>query len=231
MSAAAAAGRNGDLAEHLAVGTRLTSALLVLATIGYVVLGRPLAVTLFEWGNYKHPEAVTTGWVIAVAGLGLVPFAISQLQLFAFYSMRDTRTPALITLPVVVLRIAVDVVLYLTLPPTQVAAGLMVGNAVSYVLAAGLGFALMRRRLGGDAPSHVSSTLGRLLLAGLIAAVPAAAVIVTMTVIWGDQKLASLIQLVVGGLILVGAYLAAATWLGVREVRELVGMVRSRLGR
>src|SRR5690606_13035716 len=96
MSAAAAQGRGDDLAEHLAVGARLTSAMLVLATAAYVVLGRPLAVSLFEWGNYTHTAAVATGWVIAVAGLGLIPFAISQLQLFAFYSMRDTKTPALI---------------------------------------------------------------------------------------------------------------------------------------
>ena len=75
--------------------------------------------------------------MIAVAGLGLVPFAISQLQLFAFYAMPDTRTPALINMPVVALRIGVDVLLYVVLPATCVAAGLMVGNAISFVLAAG----------------------------------------------------------------------------------------------
>ncbi len=39
--------------------------------------------------------------MIAAAGIGLVPFAISQLQLFAFYAMPDTRTPAVINVPVV----------------------------------------------------------------------------------------------------------------------------------
>lgn len=231
MSAAAAAGRGADIAQHLGTGTRLVSALLVLATAGYLVLGRPLAVTVFEWKNYHHPEALATGWVIAVAGLGLIPFAISQLQLSAFYAMRDTRTPAIIILPVIVLRIVVDVLLYLTLPPTQVAAGLMVGNAVSYVLAAWLGYVFMRRRLGGHGPSHVSGMLGRAVLAGFIAAVPATALVVTMTVLWGDTKLASLAQLCAGAAVLVTAYIAAANWLGIREIRELLSMVRARLGR
>jgi putative peptidoglycan lipid II flippase len=231
MSAAAAQDRNGDLADHLSLGVRLTSVLLVAATVAYVVLGRPLAVTLFEWGNYQHREAVATGWVIAVAGLGLIPFAVSQIQLFAFYAMRDTRTPALLILPVMALRIGVDVLLYVILPPTQVAAGLMVGNAVSYVLAASLGYLLLRRRLGGHGPSHISGTLGRVALAGVIAAVPTGAVVVTLTVIWGDGKLASLGQLAIGGLTLGLAYLGAASWLRVREVRELFGLVRSRLGR
>jgi putative peptidoglycan lipid II flippase len=79
MSAAAAQDRHTDLAGHLGIGTRLTSVVLVPATVLYVVLGRPLAVTLFQWGNYHHAEALATGTVIAVAGLGLIPFAISQL--------------------------------------------------------------------------------------------------------------------------------------------------------
>jgi putative peptidoglycan lipid II flippase len=143
--------------------------------------------------------------------------------------MRDTKTPALLIVPVIVLRITVDVVLYLLLPATAVAAGLMAGNAVSYVLAAVLGYVLLRRQLGDV--SHVSGTLGRVTLAGVIAAVPTSAVLVTLIAIWGDGKAASLAQLVVGALVFTLAYLGAASWLRVREVSELVAMVRSRLGR
>ena len=99
---------------------------------------------------------MATGWVIAVAGLGLVPFAISQLQLFAFYAMPDTKTPALINVPVVALRIGVDLLLYVVLPATLVAAGLMAGNAISFVPPAALGYLLLRRRIG---PLGLSSGL------------------------------------------------------------------------
>ncbi len=162
MAAAAAEQRHEDLVHQLSLGTRLAAVVLVPATVAYVVLGRPLAVTLFEWGQYGHAEARATGWVIAVAGLGLVPFAISQLQLFAFYSMPDTKTPALINVPVVALRIGVDVLLYVVLPATFVAAGLMAGNAISFVAATALGYFLLRRRVGrlglSCAPRHVGPT-------------------------------------------------------------------------
>jgi putative peptidoglycan lipid II flippase len=231
MSAAAAEQRHTDLADLLSLGTRLTAVVLVPATMAYLVLGRPLAVTLFEWGNYDHDEAVATGWVIAVAGLGLIPFAVSQLQLFAFYAMPDTKTPALINLPVVAVRIGIDLLLFVILDAALVAAGLMLGNAVSFVVAAGLGYLLLRRRIGRLGLSRVIGTLTRLTLAGLIAAVPTAAVLVTMSVLWGDGKGASIVQLVLGGAVLIGAYLAAATWLRVPEVSEMLGMVRSRLRR
>lgn len=231
MSAAAAEQRHGDLADLLSLGTRLTAVVLVPAMVGYVVLGRPLAVTLFEWGQYHHEEAVATGWVIAVAGLGLIPFAVSQLQLFAFYATPDTKTPALINLPVVAVRIGVDLVLYVVLPATFVAAGLMGGNAISFVVAAALSYLLLRRRIGPLGLRRVFGTFSRLGLAGVIAAVPTTAVLVTTTVLWGDSKGVSAVQLFVCGSILVASYLGAATWLRVPEVSELLGMVRSKLRR
>jgi putative peptidoglycan lipid II flippase len=231
MAAAAAEHRHGDLVDQLSLGTRLTAVVLVPATVAYVVLGRPLAVTLFEWGNYGHSAAIATGTVIALAGLGLVPFAISQLQLFAFYAMPDTRTPALINVPVVALRIGLDLLFYVVLPATLVAAGLMAGNAISFVVAAFIGYGLLRRRLGPLGLTRVFAALGRLGLAGLIAAAVTTVVLVVMTVVWGDEKAASLVQLAVGAVVLFATYVGTALWLRVDDVKELATMVGSRLRR
>ncbi len=54
MSAAAAQGRHDELVHQLSLGTRLTAVILLPATAGYLVLGRPLAVTLFQW-RYVQP--------------------------------------------------------------------------------------------------------------------------------------------------------------------------------
>jgi len=231
MAAAASEHRHADLVHQLSVGTRLAAVVLMPATAAYLVLGRPLAVTLFSWGNYSHDQAVATGWVIAAAGLGLVPFAISQLQLFAFYAMPDTKTPALVNLPVVALRVVVDVLLYLVLPVAWVAGGLMVGNALSFVLAAALGYWLLRQRVGPLGLTAVFETLGRLGIASLVAAVPTLLAVVVLTALWNDGKVASAVTLVVGGSVLIVAYVVTALALRVHEVRELGTMLRARLGR
>ncbi|GII22289.1 murein biosynthesis integral membrane protein MurJ [Planosporangium mesophilum] len=231
MSAAASEGRYADLADQLSLGTRLSSVILVPATAAYLVLGRPLGVTLFDHGDYGHDNAVKTGWVIAVAGLGLVPFAISQLQLGAFYAMPDTRTPALINLPVVALRIAVQWLGLLVLPVVGVAAGLMGGNAISFVFGTVLGYWLLRRRMGRLGLRAVGSTLARLALAAALAAVPAGLAVVGLRAVLADDWLGSVIELVVGGVVLLAGYVAAAVALRVREVTELGGMLRARLGR
>jgi len=231
MSASAVERKYPDVAEQLSLGTRLSAVILVPATAAYLVLGRPLAVTLFQWGAYSHAQAVATGWVIAIAGLGLVPFAISQLQIFTFYALPDTKTPALVNVPVVILRSAVDILLYLVLPAGLVAAGLMGGNAISYAFSLAIGYWLLRRRLGRLGLRRILDTLARLSVAALVAAVPAGLIVLVLHQLAGDGKLASLLQLVVGGAALLAAFLAGALMLQVREVRELGGMLRRRLGR
>jgi putative peptidoglycan lipid II flippase len=232
MAAAASEKRYTDLAGHLSLGVRLSSVVLIPASVAYLVLGRQLAVTLFQWGSYHHEQAISTGWVVAAAGIGLVPFAISQLQLFAFYAMPDTRTPALLNIPVVALRIAVDLLLYgVILTAAWVAAGLMLGNAISFVFSAVLGYWLLRRRIGALGLTGVLTSLGRLAGAALIAAVPTLLVALLIQHFLGLGKVGSLVGLVVGGLVLVAVYLAAAVALRAREVNDVWVMVRSRIGR
>lgn len=231
LSAAAAANRPAEMVEQLSLGTRLIATVLLPAAVAYVVLGGPIAVTLFQWGNYTHEQALATGWVIAVAGVGLLPFAISQLQLFTFYAMSDTKTAALINLPVVGVRIAVDIVLYLLLPATWVAAGLMVGNGVSFAVATLLGYWMLRRRIGSLGLRRTLDTLGRLFVAGVVAAVPSGLAVLAIVSAWGTGKVASLVALVIGGVVVLGAYFPVAAALRVSEVSQLASMVRARLGR
>jgi putative peptidoglycan lipid II flippase len=231
MSAAAADHRWPDLTRHLSFGTRLSAVILIPTSVAYLVLGRQLSVTLFGYGDYAGVPAIQTGWVIAAAGLGLVPFAISQLQLFAFYAMPDTRTPALINLPVAGLRIVVDLIFLAVLPVLWVSAGLMVGNTISFVLAVAIGYWLLRQRIGAIELTAVLSTLGRLTAAALIAAVPTVLVALILEHYLGLGHVGSLVGLVVGGVVLIAVYLAAAIGLRVREINEVWDMVRSRLGR
>jgi putative peptidoglycan lipid II flippase len=231
MSAAAADARHRDLTAQLSTGIRLSAVILIPTTLAYLVLGRPLAVTILDWRDYGHGRALATGTVIAVAGLGLIPYAVMQLQQFAFFALRDTRTPALINIPIVALRVGVDVVFYLLLPAASVAAALMGGSTISFVVGALVSFWLLRRRLGLLGMAQVVTVLIRLAIAAVLAAVPAFLIVYGLLHTMGDGKIASLLQLVVGGVALLAGYLALAHVLRVREVSELITMIRGRLGR
>ncbi|WBB65791.1 murein biosynthesis integral membrane protein MurJ [Micromonospora sp. WMMD812] len=231
MSAAAADGRYADLAADLSRGTRTVSAVLAPIAVCYAVLATPLAVVLFRYGAFSDDNAADTSLVLLLAALALVPFAISQLFTFAFYALPDTRTPALINIPVVALRIGVQIVLFAAFAAHFAAAGMMVGNAISY-LAAAIGSAwLLRPRIGRIGLGAITRTLGRVLVAALGAALVGLVVVALLpgddTPSWGQ----ALVQLVIGGGVIGATYLGLAMALRIGEITEVVGMVRRRIGR
>lgn len=231
ISAAAADGRLGDVTDQLSYASRLASVILIPAAAVYVVLGRPLAVTLFNWHNYSHTQALATGSVVAAAGLGLVPFALSQMQTSVFYALRDTKTPALVNIGGVAVRLVLDITFYFVLPIAVVTTSLMVGTALSYVAALLAGYALLRRRVGRLGLRRLLDTLIRLTIAAVAGGVLALAVSWLIGLVVDTGKLQGFLQLVFGSAVLLGTYAVAAVYLKVPEVRQFAGMIRSRLGR
>ncbi|MEU1746880.1 murein biosynthesis integral membrane protein MurJ [Micromonospora arida] len=231
MSAAAADGRYSDVAADLSRGTRTVSAVLAPIAVCYAVLATPLAVTLFRYGAFTDENAADTSLVLLLAALALVPFAISQLFTFAFYALPDTRTPALINIPVVALRIGVQVVLYVAFAAHFAAAGMMIGNAVSYLAAAFASAWLLRPRVGRIGMGAILRTLGRVAVAALGAAL--VGLLVVSLLPGGDRPswMQAVVQLVIGGVVIGGTYLGLAMLLKIGEITEVVGMVRRRLGR
>ncbi|MEV6523440.1 lipid II flippase MurJ [Longispora sp. NPDC051575] len=214
-------------AAELSLGGRLIAVVASPVALAFVVLGVPIAVTVFQWGRYTHDQAVSTGTVIAVAGAGLLPYAISQLQTFAFFALADLRTPALLNIPVTLVRVASALLVVHVVPVRWIAAGLMASNALSYLAAAICGAVLLRRRLGPAPTAHVRTTVLRLLIPIAVAAGLSAAVVVTLP---GD-KLSAGAALLLSGTVLVAAYVGGCFLMRVEDVRRLAAYVRARITR
>ncbi|MCW3842351.1 murein biosynthesis integral membrane protein MurJ [Micromonospora yasonensis] len=232
MSAAAAEGRFRDVTADLSRGTRMVTAVLAPVAVCYAVLAAPISVVIFRYGAFTGENAVATSTVLLVAAVGLVPFAISQLFTFAFYALPDTKTPALVNIPVVALRVLLQIGLFLGFSTTFAAAGMMLGNAISYVAAAVISAMLLRPRVGRIGLGEIMGTMGRVLVAALGAAVVGLLVVKLLP---GDPahltRLAAIVQLVIGGAVIGATYLGLAMVLRIGEITEVVGMVRRRLGR
>ncbi|WP_051110477.1 murein biosynthesis integral membrane protein MurJ [Longispora albida] len=230
MSTSAAAGRYADVAADLSRGTRLVIVMLAPVSVLYLVLNVPIAITLFKLNNFTTSDALATGVVMAGAAFALIPFAVSQLQTFAFYAMPDTRTPALINIPVVAVRCLVSIGFKVLLPVGILGFGLMIGNAVSFLLAAALCGWLLRKRLGPLGSRDIAITSGKVLAAAVAAAIPGFLLVFLMDPADGG-KLYNILVLALGGAVIGGVYLAVAHVLRITEVTEAIGMVRRKLGR
>ncbi|GLH95235.1 murein biosynthesis integral membrane protein MurJ [Phytohabitans aurantiacus] len=231
MSGAAADNRNADLAADLARGTRMITAVLTPVAICYAVLAAPISITLFQRGAYTAENATDTALVLVVAAVALVPFSISQLYTVGFYARQETKTSALINLPVVGLRILVQLVIFALFSAAFAAPGLMFANAVSYVAGALFSAMLLRRRIGAIPFGAILANFVKVGIAAVGATVVGIVVVYLLPGDWTPTRPEAILQLVIGGLVIVGTYIGIALGLKVSEITEVIGMVRRKIGR
>jgi len=231
MSAAAHDGRAADVTADLSRGIRMVTILLAPIAVCYSVLALPIAIALFERGAFDRTDSKNTMAVLVVAGLTLVPMSISQLFNFTYYSLQDTKTPALINLPVVSLRLSVQLAWFAAFALSVTAVGMMVGNGVSFVFAALLSGLLLRRRIGRIGLAGISKTVGKALIAAVVAAGAGLGVAKLLGAGETMTQGTAWLTLIVGGLVICGVYGAGLLLMGTREIFDLWGLVKSKLGR
>jgi putative peptidoglycan lipid II flippase len=229
MSRHAVAARLDLVTAELSRGLRLAAVVLVPATFGYLALNQPVMRLLFDHFRITATDTTIMGWTLAAFALGMLPFSGFQLQLRAFYALRDTRTPALVNIAVNAVNLAVDIALFAVLPPRWIVPGLAAGYAASYLVGLALFSRLLGRRLGSVDGRRVVRTVVRLTVAGVgggaVAYVAASVVLRAL----GDGTVASAVALC-AALPLGGAfYVWVAGRLRVREIGALLGMLRSRV--
>ena len=228
MSRDAADGRLGDVARSLARGTRLSSVILVPAAALLIALHAPIADLLFSYRHTSPAGTAAIGTALAFFAIGLVPFSAFQLQLRAFYSLADARTPALINLVASAVNVAADLVLYYALPVSQRINGLAAGYALSYAVAWVVTTRVLRARLGPLGTATIVRTLVRLGIAAGLGATAAWGVAVASQNVLGRGLAGSLTAVVVGAAVAGAIVVLTARRMRVTEMDQLVNVVRRR---
>lgn len=217
----------------LARGIRLTAAVLLPATIGYLVLAGPIVRLLMAHGvvspNSNSTLLLTRTMVMFV--LGLLPFSVFQLVLRAFYALQNTRTTFLVNLVSTGgVGVAADLLLFWLLPKPWKVPGLALGQTIAYTIGSVLLLSRLSPRVGGLAFRPIVRLVGRMLLASLIMGVVAALVAAGVMAAAGTGTLVDLATVVAGVAAGLATYLVAARLLGIQEVGLVLDMVRRRAG-
>ncbi|MDQ4103842.1 MAG: murein biosynthesis integral membrane protein MurJ [Actinomycetota bacterium] len=207
MSRAAADGNWRGVVEDLSLGSRYLTVLLVPITVVFTLAGPQIGVALFSLGK-AGSDAERLGAALAVAAFGLLPYAVTMLQLRVFYSMADARTPTMINAIMVAVKLPMLLACPVLLDGADVVLGLTAANSLSCVVGVMVGQVWLRRRLGRVETKRSLVTLRN----SLAAAVPAVAAVLAMRALfdlngvggaWLDLILTTVVVGVVMGLALV----------------------------
>ena len=230
MSKAAADGDTATLVSDLSLGARLTSVAMLPISGLLIVLGPAIATVAFARGQVDVSEARAVGVVLAASAFGLLPYALTLLQLRVFYAMKDARTPTLINLVMVAVRVPLCLLTPALLPTEHIVAGLAVANSLSFVVGAVVGELWLRRRIGGLDTARVVRSAGLLVIASAVGALAAWAVTWWIESLLGSDVLGSSVAVVTGSLIGSAAVVASCLILPIPEVREFTAVLRRRIG-
>ncbi len=216
-----------SLRHLLSQGLRMTAAIVLPAAAGYLALATPITRLLLQHGNFGTADAELTAETLQAFALGLAFFATFQLLTRTFYSMQDSRTPALLNLISAAVNIGLDV-LYVNGLGLGVQ-GLALGHASTYTFSTAVSLVLLRRRLHGIDGRRVIASVGRIALGALAAAAAAWGVARLIGSALGTETVAARAAQVLAAVLFgVLAFLAAALMLRIEEVDVVRKQVISR---
>ncbi|MET9226897.1 murein biosynthesis integral membrane protein MurJ [Lentzea sp. NPDC003310] len=151
MSRAAANNDNESIVRDLLFGNRMSAILLMPFSALLTVSGLAVGLGIFALGNSGISGGTRIGLALALSAFGLVPYAVTLLQLRVFYAMKDARTPTLIQALIVAVRIGLlYAFLGISTPgdADELAVGVSLAMSLSFVFGAIVGQVWLRIRLG-----------------------------------------------------------------------------------
>ena len=231
MSAHASDRRFGDVRRDFSGGVRLSSAVVVPASLILLVLGAPLAEAVLGYGQMTIAGARYIGLVFGIFSLGLVPYMMFQLMLRVFYAMHDSKTPMFIGVAVMITNIALSLFSLSTLPAGHVVEGVAAAFGIANVVGTVIAWGILSGRMRGLDGHRIASSLIRMHLAAIPGAIFALAITFSVGVILSPGPAFGIITAIIGGSGALLLYVLFAKAFGVDEVTELGSGLRTRLQR
>ena len=143
---------------------RLMLMLNVPATVGLIVLARPIVELILEHGKFTSHDTTATALALMFYAPGLLGYSAVKIASPSFYALRDSRTPVLISIASVTLNLVLNLVLVSVLGYR----GLALGTAIAAMFNAVVLLLLLGRRLGGLDGARVSIALLKIAVASAV---------------------------------------------------------------
>lgn len=229
MSRAAAASDLRGVASDVGAGSKLVLAAMAPAAAALLILGQPLSIVLFGFGNAGEASARIIGVILQGFVIGLPAFTLFYVLLRGFYALEDTRTPALLNIGMSLVNVIAALGLFAVAPVQWKVPALALGFSISYLVTMPVMWRILGQRVGGLPTYDVVRTFVRVCLAAILAGLLMLALGQLIEETLGTGRLASLLVLAVAGTAGIALYIAVTSRLRVTEVNDVLTAVSGKL--
>lgn len=196
------------------------------ATAILIVIRIPLVRLIFGASQFDWEATVLTGATLAFLSIGLSAQAISLLLVRGFYALKDTKTPVIVSLIVVVLNIVLSVYFITVLKFDVWSIGL--ANSISAILSAILLFFSLHFKVDKFNLNQVLIPLGKMLMATIIMGVALYVPIKLLDqVIFDTTRTINLLVLTsISSVFALSIYISLVRFLKVKELQTYADLIR-----
>jgi putative peptidoglycan lipid II flippase len=155
---------NAGMQRTISTALRMMLMLNVPATIGLIALAHPIVALLLQRGHFGAHDTNATAAALIFYAPGLLGYSAVKIASPSFYSLRDARTPVVVSVVAVLTNLTVNLLLVRVMGYR----GLALGTALAAMVNAGALLWLLRRRLRGLEERRVAIALAKITVASLL---------------------------------------------------------------
>jgi putative peptidoglycan lipid II flippase len=198
------------------------------ATIGLIVLARPIVAVIFQRGNFTAADTIATAAALQLYAIGLIGYSIVRIISPTFYAVGRSRIPVMVSAGSVL----VNIILNVTLVKSLGYRGLALGTSITAIINASAQLFLLRREIHGLEGRRIATSFVKVIVASAaMGAVTWGVHTVTLTILPGAAFSPQMIRLLITIAVSLGALAAVAQLLRIQEFAEARDLVLGRLKR
>ena len=198
------------------------------ATIGLIVLARPIVAVIFEHGNFTTSDTIATAAALQLYAIGLIGYSVVRIISPTFYAIGRSRVPVMVSAASVLVNITLNV----TLVQQFGYRGLALGTSITAIVNALVQLFMLRRELHGLEGTRIAASFARVIAASAVMGTVAwGAHAFMLGFLPGGSLAVQIIRLLVTIAVSLVALAAVAQLLHIREFTEARDLVVSRFRR
>jgi len=191
------------------------------ASMGLMVLSRPIIRVIFEHGEFTPYATDITSSVLFFYAIGLVAYGGVRIMVAAFHAMQDTLTPVKTAFYTLIINIVLNVILMVPLKAGGLALATSIAGFFNLIF---LSF-ILRKRIGLFAGREITRSFIKILAAATIMGMVSYVLVAALPWYGGIKDIATLITIILTSII---TYFVACFALKVDEIRMVLSWIRKR---
>ncbi|MDU7115310.1 MAG: murein biosynthesis integral membrane protein MurJ [Peptoniphilus harei] len=202
------------------------------ATVGLIILARPIIEIAFVRGSFTMADGIAATSTLRCYSLSLISISVINVLNRIYYSIEDTKTPFYVGVTNVIINVGLNLLVARHYGTNGLAASVSIATTIALFIS----FILLKKKIGNlGTKSYIKASIKTFMASIAMGAVslsyfPYEKLIMSFTS-GGMQTLLRLILLMLIVTIAACVYVICLYYLGVREVRDVVGILKNKIER